>query len=139
MRSNISRSGALARGAHQFVQRVGSRVEHVVGLLGAGDGELGRVEQPDLHQERRLIPIDVLVERSFALELRHDAERQSHVPARRSDARRQLIHLDVMCEREDELVDDLVVANGPRDRRDLDVRRPLPNEVLSVEATLPRG
>ena len=34
-----------------------------------------------------------------------------------------------MREREDELVDDLVVADRPRDRRDLDVLRPLADEV----------
>ena len=67
------------------------------------------------------------------VEPRHDAEREPHVPACRSDARQELIHLDVVCEREDELVDDLVVAHRPRDRRDLDVGRPLPDEVLSVE------
>ena len=38
----------LALRAHQLVQRMRTRVEHVLGLLGAGDRELGRVEQADL-------------------------------------------------------------------------------------------
>ena len=98
-------------------------------------GKISRVEQADLREQRRLIPVDVLVGELVALELRHDAERQPHVPARRSDARQQLIHRDVVREREDELVDHLLVADRPRDGRDLDVRGPLADEVPTVEAT----
>ena len=73
--------------SHQLVQRMSSRVEHVLGLLGAGDRELGRIEQPDLHEERRLIPVDVLVRDLAVLEPDDDAEREPHVPPGRRDAR----------------------------------------------------
>ena len=106
-----ARMARLALCAHQLVQRMRTGVEHVLGLLGGGDRKPCRVEQPDLHEERRLIPVDVLVGELAVVELRHDAERQPHVPARRSDPREELIHLDVVREREDELVDDLLVAD----------------------------
>src|SRR5262245_36083021 len=74
-----------------------------------------------------------------ALELHDDAEREPHVPPGRWDPREQLWHLDVVREREHELVDDLVVADRPRHRRDLDVLRPLPDEVVAIELAHVRG
>jgi hypothetical protein len=37
--------------AHQLVRRPCSRIEQVVGLLGATDRQVGWVEQPDLRQQ----------------------------------------------------------------------------------------
>ena len=62
-----------------------------------------------------------------------DAERELHVPPGRRDARQELRHLDVVREGEDELVDDLVLADRSRDRCDRDVLRPLADEVVAVE------
>ena len=47
------------------------------------------------------------------LEPHDDAEREAHVPPGRRDARQELGHLDVVREREDELVDDLLLADRP--------------------------
>ena len=123
----------LAAAADQLVQRPCSRIEHVPCLLGAGDRELGRVEKSDLSEERGLVPVDVLVGDLAVREPDDDAEREAHVPPRRCDARQQLGHLDVVREREDELVDDLALADRPGDRSDRDVGRPLADEVVAVE------
>ena len=50
------------------------------------------------------------------------------------DAGEDRVHLDVVREREDQLVHDLVLADRPRDRRDRRVLRPFADEVLPVEA-----
>src|SRR6266516_5328441 len=52
--------GSLGFG-DQLVQRARAPFEQVVDLLGAGDREAGRVEETDLHQQRPLVPVDVLV------------------------------------------------------------------------------
>jgi carbon-monoxide dehydrogenase medium subunit len=67
------------------------------------------------------------------LESDDDAESEPDVSPGGRDAGQQLRHLDVVREGEDELVDDLVLADRPRDGLDLDVPRPLADEVVSVE------
>ncbi len=75
----------------------------------------------------------MLVRDLAVLEPDDDAERELHVPPGRRDARKELRHLDVVREGEDELVYHLVLADGPWDRRDRDVLRPLSDEVVAVE------
>jgi hypothetical protein len=45
------RTVTLALRANQLVQRMGSWIEHVLRLLGAGDGKRGLVDQADLDEE----------------------------------------------------------------------------------------
>ncbi|MFD2031330.1 DMT family transporter [Ancylobacter dichloromethanicus] len=46
------------------------RVEHPAGDLGAAHRKPGGIEQPELHQHARLVPIDVLVRNLVVLEIR---------------------------------------------------------------------
>ena len=43
-------------------------IEHLAGALGAAHRQTGRIEQADLHQHARLVPVDVLVRNFPALE-----------------------------------------------------------------------
>ena len=70
-------------------------------------GSAAGSSSPTCDEERRLVPVDVLVRDLAVLEAHDDAEREPHRAARRRDSREQLVHLDVVREREDELVDDL--------------------------------
>jgi aerobic carbon-monoxide dehydrogenase medium subunit len=67
------------------------------------------------------------------LESDDDAESEADPSPGGRDAGQQLRHLDVVREREDELVDDLALADRPGDGLDVDVPRPLADEVVSVE------
>src|SRR5262245_21486326 len=62
-----SAAGARERPARDhFVGRL-SRVEQAAGLLGARHGQRRRIEQSDLDEKRRLIPVDVLVRHATRL------------------------------------------------------------------------
>src|SRR5919109_414399 len=124
---------AYLRPPHQSVCCPRPRIEQVLGLLSAGDRQLGRVEQPYLHQERRIVPVDVLMSHLVALELRHHADWKAHRPTGRSYPWQKVVHLDVVCERNHNLVHELVITHCARDGRDLCVPRPFADEVISVE------
>ena len=76
-------------------------------------------------QYRSLVPVQVLVGDLVAFKLDDGDERELHPLAGRWDAGQKPVHADRVSEASDELVDDLVLPDGPRDGHDLDVRRQL--------------
>ena len=76
-------------------------------MLGADDRERVGVEQADLREQRGLVPVDVLVRDLPVAEADDDGEGELDPATRRSNARQQRGHLDVVREAQHELVDDL--------------------------------
>ena len=104
-------------------------------LLGAGHGQRRWIEQTELHQHGRLVPIDVLMRDLVVL-----IEANDHYGGNRHfapgwfDARQNRRHLAIVGEREDQLVDQLALASRARDQRDLGVFRPMADEPGLIEA-----
>jgi hypothetical protein len=104
-----------------------------MGLLAAGDGEGGGIEEPDLHEHRGLIPVDVLVGDLAILESHHHDGRDPHPPAGRRDPGEHERDLAVVRELEDEFVDHALGGYRPRDRSQVRVIRRLADELGRVE------
>ena len=105
------------------------RVEHGVGLLGAGDRKLRT--GPEFQPAPEATPDPSRCARARPCRPRTPPRRRTPAAraAGRGHSRQELIHLDVVREREDELVDDSIFTDRSRHRRDLDVLRPLADEV----------
>ena len=98
-------------------------------------GSADWIEQPELHQHGRLVPIDVLM-RDLVVSIEADDHHggNRHLAPGRLDARQNRRHLAIVGEGDDQLVDQLALANRARDQRDLGVFRPMADEPGLVEA-----
>src|SRR5438874_13265001 len=87
-------------------------IENLSSNVRAADRQPLWIEQPDLHQHTRLVPIDMLV-RDFPVLESHD-DRYGHFNrlACGRNAGQQPVDRRRMREADDHLVDDLVVADG---------------------------
>src|SRR5262249_18458431 len=116
---------------NELVHRL-SRTKHLRGDFAAANRQRS-IEQIELDEDRRLVPIQVLVHDLVAVEPDEGDERTFDVLAGRGNAGQQPVHAGRVSESNDQLVDDLVMTDGPRDGEDLDVQRQLRQEVLRVE------
>src|SRR5258708_35541490 len=88
-------------------------VEHLARLLGAAHRQPGRVEQADLDEHARLVPVDVLVRDLVAVDLDDGHESELDGLARRLHAGEQPVDRGRVREPDHELVDELVGSDGP--------------------------
>src|SRR4051794_19455601 len=83
-----------------------ARVEYLARLLDAADREACGIEQPDLDEHARLVPVDVLVRDLVAVDADHGAKRELDPLPRRWDAGEQPVDLGGVRECDHELVDE---------------------------------
>src|SRR4051794_8781017 len=133
--AEIHRRGTGPRSTRGIEQLVlwPALIEQGVGLLGARDRQRRRIEETGLYEDAGLVPVDVLVLDLSLLEAHHDHDRDLDPASRRRNPREHDLELPVVGEGHDELVDDLVIAHGPRDLLGLRVIRPLADEMALVE------
>ena len=99
----------------------------------AGDRKIGRVECPDLGQQGRLIPIDVLGGDLVTFECHHNHEWYLHLATSGCDAGEPERHLNGMGESDDQLVNDSLSADCSRHLLDLGVTWPGRDERVSMD------
>ena len=97
---------------HQFVRRKLMILE-LAGLFDACNRQQGLVKQPDLHQNRRLIPIDAFASDLIPLELHHDHHWNFDLPMSGLNARQNPIHYDVVSEGKHKLVNQPILPHCP--------------------------
>src|SRR5882757_6978153 len=97
-------------------------IENLAGALSAGHRQTLGIKQPDLHQDAGLIPIDVLMRNLAVLEADHDSEGHLNWLSRGRNAGQKPINLHCMREADEDLIDNLVVADGAGNIRHFDVR-----------------
>src|SRR3954447_23248104 len=133
--AEIHRRGTGPRSTRGIEQLVlwPALIEQGPGRLGAGDGQRRRIEETGLYEDAGLVPVDVLVLDLAVLEADHDHDRDLDPASRRRNPGEHDLELPVVGEGHDELVDDLVLAHGPRDLLGLRVIRPLADEMARVE------
>jgi len=110
-RRGRGRSGLL-RAPHQ---RIGwqPRVEHLARAVGAADREPLWVDQPQLCEDRGLIPVDVLMGELAVAEMHDDDQRHLDPSAGRCYPRQHPVDLDSVGEFEDHLVNELIGPDCP--------------------------
>src|SRR5262245_27506900 len=111
------------------------RVKQTFGLFGTCDRKQSRIEQSNLHQKRRLIPVDMLVRNATGfVETHHDDMWQHNLPTCRRHARKVDAHFAVVSKADNQLVDDTILTDSARQRFDVNVVRPMANEMVAIEA-----
>ena len=93
-----------------------------------------RIQHPNLHQDRRLIPINMLVIELPAPNAHHRHQRHLHRLPRRPHARQHPGDLDRVRELDKHLVDDAVRPDGAREQAQRQVGRVVGDEEIGVEA-----
>src|SRR5262249_3891841 len=71
------------------------------------------IDQTELDEHRRLVPVQVLVRDLVAFELDDGNERDFHAPSGRCDPRQKPVHADRVREANDHLVDEPVLPDRP--------------------------
>src|SRR5713101_7488665 len=90
------------------------RIESFVRAFNTGNGKILGVEQPELNQDRRLVPINVFVGQFAITESNNRDERDLDALSRWSNAGQHPVHADGMRELKNHFVHELIVANGSR-------------------------
>src|ERR1700722_14953759 len=126
----------LARVLHPPRRQLG--IKHLAGDLGAAHRQAGRIEQPDLHQHTRLVPIDVLVRNLSVLESNDDRDGHLHRFPRRRNTWQQPINGRCVSETDHHFVHHLIMPDGSRNIRHLHVRgKELADEMITIERMHP--
>src|SRR5690349_9550266 len=99
----------FARGPvlHQLVAWQGL-IDHLLRRLDSGDRQPRGIENANLYQHRRLIPVDMLVVQLIATETDHGEHGNLEVLAGRRQPRKHIVDLAIVRCTEDEFVDDAV-------------------------------
>src|SRR5262245_18290612 len=74
------------------------------------------IEEVELDEQRSLVPVEVLVHDLVAFEPDDGHERDLHVLPGGRDAGEKPVHASRVSEANDQLIDDLALPYGPRDR-----------------------
>ena len=72
----------------------------------ASDWQVAPLQQADLNQHRRLVPVDVLVRKQVAFEMSDHDHRKLDAPMGRRDAGLEIIHAAGMRKSRHQLIDD---------------------------------
>jgi len=91
------------------------------------------VEETDLSEHACLVPIDVLVRDLVPFKLHHHDVRHSNPSPGRRDTGKHEVDGTIVREKQNEFVDHLVFAHGPRDLLDSRVGRHFAHEMLFIE------
>ena len=86
-----------------------------------------------MYEDRRLVPVDALADDAVPAQLNDDHQGHLDPLTGGGNTREHPVHLPVMRELEDDLVDHPPLADGPADRGDLRVGRHLGDEVPPVK------
>ncbi len=118
---------------HQRVAGQG-RIDDFTCGFGTGDGEAGWIEQTELNQHRRLIPIDVFV-REFAIaELDDRNQRNIDRATGWRNAWQHPVDRGRVGEAEDHLIDNPIMSDRPADRYHAGIGRIAADEMVFVKA-----
>ena len=109
--------------------------QQLLGLFDPDDRQACWVQQPDLHEERGLVPPDVLMCNLPVLESHYHDVRKFHFLSSWRDPWQQVIPLCVVSKTHNKFVHYLVFADGAGDGRDLRIFGDLIYEVLAVKTT----
>src|SRR5215472_17312498 len=123
---------ALGPALHQRVRGTGF-VEELPRGIDAGDRQTRRVEQSDLHEHARLIPVDMLVIELVAAEIDDRDGGHFDILAGRRHTRKHPVDLDIMRKTDQHLVDKTVRADRARDWYQPEVGGAFRDEVVRVE------
>ena len=128
--ANPRNFGALRfKSARPFV----GRVDDFAGRLNSEYRQSRVRKESDLFEYGSLIPVDMLVRELAFSKLDDGNERYLYASIRGRDARQHPGHLLRVCEREDHLVNKLVLAYGARYGRERSVRRHLRDKASRIE------
>src|SRR5262249_54598058 len=105
-------TASLSIGALHQAVRGQARINHFLCALGSGYRESRRVNQTELREHRRLIPVDVLVREFVAAKIHDHDEWNSDALARRRDAWQHPVHFDRVGEFKDHLVHHAIRADS---------------------------
>jgi hypothetical protein len=110
-------------------------VKQTFSLFGTCDWKQSRIEQSNLYQKRPLIPVDMFVRNATGfVETHHDDMWQHNLPTCRRHARKVGAHFAVVSKADNQLVDDTILTDSARQRLDVNVVRPMANEMVAIEA-----
>src|SRR5262245_20939383 len=109
-------------------------IQHLRGDFAAPDGKRS-IDEVQLDEQRSLVPVEVLAHDPVAFESDDGHDRDLHALSGRLDAGQEPVHANRVREADDQLIDDLALSYGSRDRHDFDVRRQLWQEVCRIEVS----
>ncbi len=93
------------------------------------------IDEVELDEQRSLVPVEVLAHDPVAFEPDDGHDRNLHALSGRRDAGQKPVHANRVSEANDQLIDDLALSDGPRDRDYFDVRRQLRQEAFRIEVS----
>jgi hypothetical protein len=124
---------ALPLVRHQAVARQ-RPVQNLTRDFDSGDRETGWIQLADLHQNRSLIPVDMLAHKLSVSELRHHNGWDLDRPVCRWNAWQQKVDDACMGELDDHLIDNTVRSNRAAYRGDLNIGRVGVDEMVFVKS-----
>src|SRR5258705_5633562 len=110
------------------------RIQDLRGDFADPDGKCS-IDEVELDEQRSLVPVEVLAHDPVAFEPDDGHDRNLHALSGRRDAGQKPVHANRVSEANDQLIDDLALSDGPRDRDYFDVRRQLRQQVFRIEVS----